>query len=207
MARKRGYDFFGAMEHMATDALQASNVLKEIINDFDAETLVADSEVIHNIERDGDADVKEIMHELYISFITPIDREDIVQLVDKLDNIIDGISGLTYEFYYLHIQKMRPNTDKFIDLTCQAVTAVQQSVHEFAHFKNSKTLTKNIENTNRIESMGDHVYTENLRLLFEEETDPIEIIRWQKVYSGFEKVLDACEDCADVMTGLTIKNS
>lgn len=207
MARKRGYDFFGAMAHMATDARDASNVLNDIITNFSPDQLATKGEQIHKIENNGDGDVKEIMNQLYVSFITPIDREDIVQLVDKLDNIIDGISGLTYEFYYLHIQTMRPDTEKFIELICEAVVAVQQSVKEFAHFANSKTLTKNIETANRIESEGDHLYTHNLRRLFEEEQDPINIMRWQKVYAGFEKVLDACEDCADVMTGLVIKNS
>lgn len=208
MVRKKGYDFFTAMEHLADDALEASNILKEIINDFNYNELSLQSKRINKIEDDGDNDVKEIMHELYIAFITPIDREDIVHLVDKLDNIIDGINGLTYEFEYLNIQAMRPETDQFIALICEAVQAVQQSVKEFSRFKNSKTLTKNIEQANRIESQGDNLYTKHLSLLFhEKDIDSIEVIRWQKVYAGFEKVLDACEDCADVITGLVIKNS
>lgn len=207
MIRKKKFDFFVAMAGMADKGLKASLVLDKIINNYDTAQLISQSTVIHQIEDDGDEDVKQIMHELYIAFITPIEREDIVQLVDKLDNIIDGISGLTYEFDYLQIQAMRPNTEKFIRLICDATAVVQQSVKEFARFKNSKILNDNIETINQLESQGDHLYTQNLRRLFAEESDPIEIIRWQKVYAGFEKVLDACEDCADVMAGLVIKNS
>lgn len=207
MMRKKGFDFFQAMEHLANDALDASKVLDENIVEFDSEQWLENSEAIHEIEDDGDDDVKRIMHELYISFITPIDREDIVQLVDKLDDIIDGLDGLTYEFAYLNIQELRPETTKFLKLICEAVSAVQQSVREFSHFKNSKTLNQNIENANHIESLGDDLYTQQMTILFSEETDPINVIRWQKIYAGFEKVLDACEDCADVMTGLVIKNS
>lgn len=207
MLRKKEFDFFKAMEHLADDGLEASQVLNKIVTEFDSEQWTQKCEQIHQIENDGDDDVKKIMHELYISFITPIDREDIVQLVDKLDNIIDGIDGLTYEFAYLGIKEMRPQTDKFMELICEAVEAVQQSVREFSHFKNSKTLNQNIENANHIESLGDDLYTKNMTLLFAEETDPINVIRWQKLYASFEKVLDACEDCADVMTGLVIKNS
>lgn len=207
MLRKKGFDFFKAMENLANDALEASQVLDTIINDFDSGQWLADSEKIHQIENDGDDEVKKIMHELYISFITPIDREDIVQLVDKLDNIIDGIDGLTYEFSYLHIEKMRPNTEEFIKLISEAVLDVQQAVKEFAHFKNSKLLNQHIENANKIESQGDDLHNKNLSLLFSTEKDPINVIRWQKVYAGFENVLDACEDCADVITGLVIKNS
>lgn len=207
MVRKKGYDFFKAMEHLSDDALETSTVLNQMIINFDSQQWLQQSQKIHEIENDGDHDVKEIMHELYVAFITPIDREDIVQLVDKLDDIIDGMDGLTYEFAYLNIQELRPETDKFLELICEAVTAVQQSVQEFSHFKNSKTLNSNIDNANRIESLGDDLYTKNLTILFSKETDPIEVIRWQKIYAGFEKVLDACEDCADVITGLVIKNS
>lgn len=208
MIRKKKFDFFKAMQHLADDALKASKVLTEIIENYDPDQFSEKCQQINDIETDGDEDVKKMMNELYVAFITPIDREDIVQLVDKLDNIIDGINGLTYEFYYLNIQEMRPETDKFMDLINEAIAAVQQSVAEFSHFKNSKTLVQNIDNTNRIESLGDELYTKHLRKLFsEEENDPITIIRWQKIYGGFEKVLDSCEDCADVMGGLVIKNS
>ncbi|AUI72301.1 DUF47 domain-containing protein [Companilactobacillus alimentarius] len=208
MIRKKKFDFFKAMQHLADDALKASKVLTEIIENYDPDQFSEKCQQINDIETDGDEDVKKTMNELYVAFITPIDREDIVQLVDKLDNIIDGINGLTYEFYYLNIQEMRPETDKFMDLINEAIAAVQQSVAEFSHFKNSKTLVQNIDNTNRIESLGDELYTKHLRKLFsEEENDPITIIRWQKIYGGFEKVLDSCEDCADVMGGLVIKNS
>lgn len=207
MVRKKKYDFFQAMEHMANDAYETSQALSEMIEDFDPNKWPQQSQRIHQIENDGDSDVKTIMNELYIAFITPIDREDIVQLVDKLDNIIDGMDGLTYEFDYLNIQELRPDTEKFIALICEAVAAVRESVKEFSRFKNSKTLNQNIENANRIESLGDDLYTKNLSDLFAQETDPINVIRWQKIYAGFEKVLNACEDCADVMTGLVIKNS
>lgn len=208
MMRKKKFDFFSAMQHLADDALKASSTLTEMINDYQPDKYAERSQLINEIENDGDSDVKEVMNELYVAFITPIDREDIVQLVDKLDNIIDGLNGLSYEFHYLNIQEMRPDTDKFMDLINDGIKAVQQSVKEFSHFKNSKTLVQNIENTNRIESLGDELYTKHLRKLFcDEENDPITVISWQKIYAGFEKVLDACEDCADVIGGLVIKNS
>jgi len=208
MLRKKKFDYFNAMEHLADGALEASAVLTDIINDYHSDKFTEQSEQIHKIEADCDNDVKEIMNELYVAFITPIDREDIVQLVGKLDNIIDGINDLTFEFHYLNIQELRAGTDEFMKLINAAIKAVQQAVKDFSHFKNSKTLKKNIEDANRIESLGDDLYTDHLGVLFREENiNPITIIRWQKIYAGFEKVLDACEDCADVITGLTIKNS
>jgi len=207
MMRKKKFDYFNAMENLADGSLNASAVLTDIITDYHPDKLLEQSDQIHKIEADCDTNVKEIMNELYVAFITPIDREDIVQLVGKLDNIIDGINDLTYEFHYLDIQEMRDGTDEFMKLINDAIKAVQQAVNDFSHFKNSKTLKQNIDDANRIESLGDDLYTDHLAVLFREDTDPITIIRWQKIYAGFEKVLDACEDCADVITGLVIKNS
>jgi len=207
MLRKKKFDYFNAMENLADGSLEASQVLTEIITDYHSDEFMEQSGQIHKIETDCDNNVKEIMNELYVAFITPIDREDIVQIVGKLDNIIDGINDLTYEFHYLDIQEIRTGTDEFMELINEAIKAVQQAVNDFSHFKNSKTLKKNIDDVNKIETLGDDLYTDHLRVLFHEETDPINIIRWQKIYAGFEKVLDACEDCADVITGLVIKNS
>lgn len=207
MARKKGYDYFGAMEHLAKDTVRASQILHEIINEYDLDTLAQKSEEIHNIERESDEVVKEVMKELYVSFITPLDREDIVQIIDRLDDIMDGINGLTYEFYYLNVQQMAPNAVQFFELITQAVAAVQEAIKEFPHFKSSKTLMSRIEEANKIESRGDHLYTEDLAQLFRTEKDPIDVVRWQKIFFSFESVLDSCEDAADIIMGLIIKNS
>lgn len=207
MARRKGFDYFNSFELLANAALNAADILREIVLDYNFDNLEKKSEDIHQIERDADEVVKETMKELYVSFITPIDREDIVNLVEKLDNIIDSINGLTYEFYYLNVEKMRPNTVEYINLIEQGVASVQEAVKEFSRFKNSKQLDQKIDEANAIESKGDLMYTNELADLFRNEQDPIEVIRWQKVYFSFEKVLDSCEDAADIMTSIVIKNS
>ncbi len=205
--RKKGFDYFGAMEHLAKNSKEAIQVLKGIVNDYDINELHEKSIQIHTIEKDSDEVVKEIMKELYISFITPIDREDIVHIVDRLDDILDGMNAITYEFYHLNIQGIRPGTDKIIELIEQAVNEVHKAVVEFARFKNSKELMPIIDEVNRIESEGDRFYSDQLANLFREEKDPIEVIKWKNMYDGFEEILDSCEDAADIIAGLVIKNS
>ena len=207
MARKKGFDYFGAMERLAGDAQEASGILAEILTEYDVNTLKENSERIHEIKRDGDEVVREIMKELYVSFITPIDREDIVQIVDRLDDILDGINGVTYQLYHLNVTHIRPETGKFIDLIFHAVSWVEKAVKEFAHFKISKELMPLIDEVNRVESEGDRCYSELMSKLFREETDAIEIIKWKEVYDSFENILDSCEDAADIIAGLVIKNS
>ncbi|WP_071131060.1 DUF47 domain-containing protein [Enterococcus timonensis] len=207
MARKKGFDYFQAMEHLANNAKEASVVLKNIISDYELDNLHEQSEKIHTIERDGDEVVKEVMKELYVSFITPLDREDIVQIVDRLDDILDGINGVTYQFYHLNVTSMRADTDKFMELITHAVDWVQKAVKEFARFKNSKELMPLIDEVNRVESEGDRFYSEKLADLFRNEPNAIEVLKWKNVYDTFENILDRCEDAADIIAGLVIKNT
>ncbi|MGX7199280.1 DUF47 domain-containing protein [Enterococcus nangangensis] len=207
MARKKGFDYFAAMEHLANNAKEASELLENLILHYDLATLAEKSEAIHAIEKDGDVVVKEIMQQLYVSFITPIDREDIVQIVDRLDDILDGINGLTYQFYHLNVTAMREHTPEFMALISKAVVGVQKAVKEFSRFKNSKTLISLIDDVNHIESEGDRFYSARLSHLFRTEKDPLEVIKWKDVYDNFESILDNCEDAADIIAGLVIKNS
>lgn len=205
--RKKGFDYFGAMARLAADAKEASQMLKEVISDYDLNTLHEKSLKIHSVEKDGDEVVKQIMQELYVSFITPIDREDIVHIVDRLDDILDGMNAITYEFYHLNVEKIRPETDVITDFIVKAVEEVHRAVVEFSRFKSSKELMSIIDNVNRIESEADRFYSEQLAKLFREEKDPIEVIKWKNIYDGFEEILDSCEDAADIIAGLVIKNS
>lgn len=207
MARKKGFNYFEAMEHLATNGKKASLLLNEVIMDYQLDTLAEKSEAIHELEQDGDEVVKKIMNELYVSFITPIDREDIVQIVDSLDDILDGINGLTYQFHHLNVTHLRAKTPEFVSLITKAVDGVEKAVKEFSHFKSSKTLNGLIDDVNRIESEGDSFYSDSLSSLFRVEKDPIEIIKWKVVYDSFEDILDNCEDSADIISGLVIKNS
>ena len=106
MARKKQFDYFGELNQLATNAYEAAKVLQEIVDNYSLENLVKKSEVIHQLEKENDEIVRKILNELYISFITPIDREDIVDITDHLDNIIDSINSLSYLLDHLVVEEM-----------------------------------------------------------------------------------------------------
>lgn len=106
MARKKQFDYFGELNQLATNAYEAAKVLQEIVDNYSLENLVKKSEAIHQLEKENDEIVRKILNELYISFITPIDREDIVDITDHLDNIIDSINSLSYLLDHLVVEEM-----------------------------------------------------------------------------------------------------
>ena len=147
------------------------------------------------------------MTELYDAFITPIDREDIVLITNRLDDILDELNATTYLFENLLVYTIRPNTDQFLQLIVIATSDVVSATKEFAKFKHSKVLKHYIDQVNETESEADKLYSALVKNLFAHEKDPIEVIKWRDIYNHLEMITDACEAAADVIEGLVIKNS
>lgn len=207
MARKKQYNYFEAMEHLAKNAHKAAEVLEDIVTNYSEDNVTIKSDEIHRIEKDSDHIIEELTNELYDAFITPIDREDILVISECLDDIIDGVNSMTYLFENLVITEMRPETDKFASLVNKATNGVLVAIQEFPKFKNSKTLKKMISNVNHIESDGDELFSRLKKQLFSVETDILEIIKWKEIYDRFEEILNDSENAVDIVDGLIIKNT
>ncbi|EOH99803.1 TIGR00153 family protein [Enterococcus haemoperoxidus ATCC BAA-382] len=207
MARKKQFDYFGELEHLAKNAHQAAEILEMIAIDYSLEKLENEAEKIHVLEREGDKIVQKIMSELYISFITPIDREDIVEITQRLDDVLDTINSIAYLLSSLVVKELNDNAMVFITYGVEATAGVLTATKEFAKFKNSKTLHAMIDEVSDIEGKADKLYSDALKNLFTLEKNPIEVIRWKNVYDQLEEFLNACESVVDVIGGLVIKNS
>lgn len=207
MARKKQFDYFGELEHLAKNAHQAAELLELIAVDYSLEKLENEAEKIHSLEREGDQIVQKILNELYISFITPIDREDIVEITQRLDDVLDTINSIAYLLSSLVVKELNENAMVFITYGVEATAGVLTATKEFAKFKNSKTLHALIDEVSEIEGKADKLYSESMKNLFTNEQNPIEVIRWKNVYDQLEELLNASEAVVDVIGGLVIKNS
>ncbi|KAF1300102.1 MULTISPECIES: DUF47 domain-containing protein [Enterococcus] len=207
MARKKQFDFFEAMEHLAANAHSAAEILLNLVGNYSPDNLVSESEKIHELEREGDRIVTELTNELYDAFITPIDREDILVISERIDDILDGINGMTYLFENLVITEMRKDTDTFAEMVAKAAQGVHTATKEFHKFKNSKILRKMIDEVNHTESDADRLYSDLKKELFTAEINVVEIIKWKDIYDRFEEIINASEDAVDIIDGMVIKNT
>ncbi len=207
MARKKSFDYFAAMEQLATNGHLAAQRFSVLIHDYSETALTEAAAEIHALEKEGDKVIAALTNELYDSFITPIDREDILIISERLDDILDGIMGLTYLFENLVIQSLRPETARFADMITQATQGVETALKEFPKFKNSKTLRKMITDVNAIESEADLLYSQMKKALFTDETDVLEIIKLKDIYDRFESIINDTESAVDIIDGMVIKNT
>ena len=193
--------FFDYFDQQSQNILRAAVLLKELIRDFgDAR---AKAHAIKEVEHQGDLVTHEIVRRLNTSFITPIDREDIYSLATRLDDVLDFIEAVADRLVIYRIKEPTSACRALADVIVLQAEAVDRTI------KCLRTMDPGFhEHTvevNRLENSADRLLRESLAALFEEEGDPIEVIKWKEIYETLEIVTDRCEDVANVIEGIILK--
>jgi predicted phosphate transport protein (TIGR00153 family) len=199
------YSFFERFVAQMALCKKAAQQLLDMLEDYSNVTERA--KLIHETEHEGDKLLHEILHKLNRSFITPIDREDIVTLSGELDDILDSIEDVANLFDMLSITHVRPEALEMAKLILVGCEALNEAIKEFAHFKNSKKLNELIIHVNHAEEEGDRMHRRVIKDIYKNEKDLLELIKWKEIFDMMEDVLDNCENVADLIDGLVIKNS
>jgi len=201
----KNYNYFDKFVEQMSLCKKAAQQLMNMLDDYNEVSARADE--IHGTEHEADDLLHEIMSELNRSFITPIDREDIVSLVNELDDIADSIEDVAILFDILGITQVKPEAFEMGKLILAGCEALYDAVAEFSHFKNSKKLGDLIISVNHAEEEGDRTHRNVIKAMYQNEKDPINLMKWKEIFDAMEDVLDDCEDVADLLDGLVIKNS
>ena len=163
---------------------------------------------MHDIEHSADIDKHEMMSKLVNEFITPVEREDIIQLSQEIDDITDKIEEILQCLYMYNIRSIREEAIIFSDLVIQSCAALQKAMDEFHNFKKSTTLAEYIIECNRIEDEGDALYSKVTRMLYTTMADDtVRLMSWAKIFDLFESTCDSCEHAANSLERVVLKNS
>lgn len=204
MATKH-YNYFDKFIQQMSLCKKAARQLMNMIENYTNVSVHA--EEIHDTEHEADILLHEIMSELNRSFITPIDREDIVGLVNELDDITDAIEDVANLFDMLGITQVRDEALEMVKLILTGCEALYDAIVEFSHFKSSKNLNELIIKVNQAEEDGDRRHRSVIKAMYQNEKDPISLMKWKEIFDTMENVLDDCENVADLLEGLVIKNN
>ncbi|WHY78836.1 DUF47 domain-containing protein [Neobacillus sp. WH10] len=164
------------------------------------------SEKMKDLETKGDSYVHEVIKELNDAFITPIEREDILQLAMSMDDVLDGLEGSAalFEMYSM------TQADEFM---LKFVEAIQGSVHEIdksVELLSNKKLPQIREHAIKIkdlESKCDNILRQSIKHLFSIEKDPIRIIQYKEIYENLEEIADSCQTVANTLESIIMKNA
>jgi predicted phosphate transport protein (TIGR00153 family) len=198
---KKG-EFFVLFEQHAQNALEAAEALERLFADFtDIENKVRE---IHAIEHHGDKLNHEIVRHLNETFVTPLDREDIVGLASKIDDVTDVCYDVSELVLLFKVTSIRPPAVR------QAKVLVSTAAEMLAMLKNLQGL-KNLEShwikIHTFENEGDQIWREAVAELFAGSDTAIEIVKWKDIYSLVEVAIDRCEDVANIVETIMVKHS
>jgi len=196
-------DFFSMFEKASLNLNKAAAILVEMMEDLSTTELKAKE--IYEAEQEGDMLTHEVMRNLNKTFLTPVDREDIHALVNRLDDVLDLIWSSADRAMLFKLHNPRPEAielSKTLHETTQFITKAIACLKD----KKYSYIQEYCIEINRLENRGDRIFREALVKLFDTEQDPIRVIKWKDMYEMLEEANDTCEDVADILEGIVLKH-
>jgi hypothetical protein len=163
-------------------------------------------ETIKRLEHQADQVTHELVTRLNKSFITPLDREDIHLLASRLDDVLDRIDGAARRTAIFRAESAPQGAMILADVIARATEQLLNAVKVLEKGKSGVVIKACIE-VKRLEEEGDSAYAEWLGRLFDQEKDPIALMKWKEIYDTLEKTLDQAEDVANILESIAIKHA
>jgi len=198
----REEQFFDMFTELAGLSVAAARELTAMVNDLP--NAVHTARKLKTIEHDADDITHEIIDKLNRSFVTPIERGDIHALACGLDEIIDYIEVAGHKISLYELNGVRREVVVAAELILASTKNVEKAVQSLRHFPDVKPFLLEI---NRLEEETDHLCRNALAALLNSDTDPVTIIKWKEILEVLEGATDRCEDVANIVDGVIVKNA
>jgi hypothetical protein len=196
----RDEKFYDLFNEQAENIHKAARMLAALFDNYqEVEKQVAE---IKFLEHKGDQLTHALMRKLNRTFITPFDREDIHALGSALDDVLDLVDAAASRFITYKIKKVTPGAQQLGKVIVHGTEIIVKAVAELHRPQN---LLEYCEQLTLLEEEADRVKGECIARLFEESTNPIEVIKWKEIYEVLEASTDKCEDVADVLESVVLK--
>jgi uncharacterized protein len=195
-------EFFGLYTRASANTVEISRLLVELLERFPKE----DGELIRRIkerEHEGDHLTHEVVDLLNRTFVTPFDRDDMYRLAGALDDVCDHVDEAAGDVVSYGVGRVRPAALQQANIILRAAEKLNDAVGKLNGFQDSR---RQLVELRELEDEGDRVARDAVGELFSSEGDPIALIRWKDIYERLEEAVDACENAADVLEAIVVKN-
>ena len=198
----RDGDFFALFQKQAENIVSGAQAFTKMLEHYTG--VPEQVQTIKAIEHQGDEITHLIFRKLNQTFITPFDREDMHELCSTMDDVIDLIDAAASRFVLYRVDSVRPGTIDLTKVLGAATAELSAAIH--AMESPDKALHCIIE-INRLENESDRICRILIAQLFEEEKDPVQIIKWKEIFEVIETAVDKCEDVSNVIESVILKNA
>ncbi|MFN2471209.1 MAG: DUF47 domain-containing protein [Gaiellaceae bacterium] len=198
--RKR--EFFDLLAQSAANAVDISRLLVHLLDRFPENG----AELIGQIkerEHRGDRLTHEVVGLLNRTFVTPFDRDDIYRLAGALDDVCDNVDEAADNLGSYGASRVPPKAREQADVILRSAIKLDEAVQRLDGFKDS---SEALDELRALEDEGDRLLSDGVGELFRNEENPVSIIRWKDIHERLEEAVDACENAADVLEAILVKN-
>jgi predicted phosphate transport protein (TIGR00153 family) len=201
----RETNFFDYFERHAATTVRGCRELVDLATagtDF-----VARAARIKDIEHEADSITHDCVEALHKTFITPIDRDQIHMLISHMDDIMDYVEVVSDLCVLYNIDGMTQDARDLADVLLDATLHIEGAVKGLRDMKHAEAISEACIEVNRLENKGDELLRRAVARLFNEEKDPVAIIKWKELYENLEIATDRCEDVANIIEGIVLENA
>jgi predicted phosphate transport protein (TIGR00153 family) len=195
-------EFFDLFEQAATNIVRGADLLQQMLRDYPERAELARDILV--CEQEGDRITHDVISKLNTTFVTPIDREDILELASGLDDVIDFTEEVADYVGLYKIEAPMEQAQRQAAVLHQATRQIAEAVPRMRDFTDISHYTVEIH---RLENDGDRIIREAVASLFEGGIDPMVVIRWKDIFERLEAAIDATERVANILEGIVIKNA
>ncbi|CAM3014288.1 DUF47 family protein [Paenibacillus sediminis] len=196
--------FFEQLENMADTVVQAADYFAEHVAKLQDVSLFAKQ--MKEYETKCDEFTHTIIIELNKTFITPIERDDIMELATTVDDVLDGLEASASRFDMYHLSDPDEYIVQFAEILRQSAYEIQKAIHLLTE-KKLLAIREHTIRLNDLENQGDELLRMSVKELFAKVTDPIELIKRKEIYERLETTTDTCEDVANTLESIIMRNS
>ena len=194
--------FFESFVKMATEIQFAATLFQEMVGPD--EPLWDRASRINDVEHRCDALTRDVLLRLHRTFVTPIDREDIHALALALDDVADAIDDCAKLMELYRLDRVRPGVRDLARILAEQTGHVVRAMEAL---RDKAKISGSTAEIDRLEHEGDVVFQQSIVGLFDQEKDPIQVIKWKELYGYLEAATDRCEDIANVLDGISVKHA
>lgn len=201
----RNYLFYDLFEESAQKLLTAAELLADMLAHF--ENVGMKTARLKELEHEADNITHDIYKQVHQTFVTPLDREDIAALAQRMDDVMDFMEGAATAIRIYDIQQPTDAARAIADLIRLQCVQLQRAVAGLRTTRNFKQILEQLKEINRLENEADTLFLNATADLFKQEMRTVDIIKWRDIYDQLERATDSAEQVAHVLEAIVLKNA
>ena len=204
--KAKSNQYFDSFPLLAHFSVECGQMILDFMNHFDAKKLEELKTSVHEKEHQADDLKHSVTAKLLKEFMTPIDREDIFELLKLIDDVTDAVEEISLKLFIYNYEQLPPNAIPFMESTVKCLESMEKCLAQFPNYLNKEVFEPFVNEVVKLEEEGDVYYIENIRNIYLTEKDGFRRHKAEAMYSMLEDVSDRCREVCRFVQNIALKN-